>query len=360
MKIAFIARSTLYTVPGGDSVQILQTAKHLREAGVVIDIFPANEKIRYQEYDLIHLFNITRPADILLHFRNTKKKFVLTPNFVDYSEYDKNHRKGLPGFMLRHFSGAKNEYIKTVARWLWRKDKLISKSYLWKGQKKSIQEILKRVALILPNSEAEYRKLEEIYGATADYFIIPNGVDTAVFRPDEKTIKDDNLILCVARIEGIKNQANLIQALNHTKFTLLLVGSPSPNQSAYYQYCRKNAAGNIIFHERVPQEELVAFYKKAAVHALPSWFETCGLSSLEAAAMGCRIVISDKGFVRDYFGNDAFYCDPGNPESIYQAVKKASENKGPENLRNKIFQEFTWANAAAKTLEAYRSVLSRQ
>jgi glycosyltransferase involved in cell wall biosynthesis len=101
--------------------------------------------------------------------------------------------------------------------------------------------------------------------------------------------------------------------LNNSKYTLLLVGSPAPNQKSYYNECRRIAAENIFFYDHVPQEELISYYKRAKVHALPSWFETCGLSSLEAAAMGCNVMITDKGYTREYFGNDAFYCEPGDP-----------------------------------------------
>jgi len=37
-------------------------------------------------------------------------------------------------------------------------------------------------------------------------------------------------VLCIARIEGIKNQLNLIKALNDTEFNVLLIGSHAPNQ----------------------------------------------------------------------------------------------------------------------------------
>ena len=59
MKVAFITRSTLYAVPGGDTEQILQTARFLKELGVEVDLFLTTEKINYAEYDLLHVFNIT-------------------------------------------------------------------------------------------------------------------------------------------------------------------------------------------------------------------------------------------------------------------------------------------------------------
>ena len=100
MKVALITRSTLYSAPGGDSVQIMETAKLLNKNGVTADIKLAFEIINYNEYDLLHFFNITRPADILRHIHKSKKPFVVSTNYVDYSNYDKHQRKGLSGFVF--------------------------------------------------------------------------------------------------------------------------------------------------------------------------------------------------------------------------------------------------------------------
>ena len=171
-------------------------------------------------------------------------------------------------------------------------------------------------------------------------------------------MKDNKLVICAARIEGIKNQLNLIKALNNTRYTLLLIGSPAPNQKSYYEECRKTAANNIFFYNHVPQEILTGYYGAAKVHALPSWFETCGLSSLEAVAMGCNIAITDRGYTRDYFGNDAFYCDPESPESIFNAVDKAAKSDSPKQLQEKIIANYTWQKAAILTLETCKNIIS--
>lgn len=357
MKVALITRSTLHSVPGGDSIQVSQTANHLRKLDVDADILLTHEKIDYKNYDLFHFFNITRPADILTHISKIKKPFFISPLLVDYSEYDKLFRKGFSGFILKNFSPFANEYIKTMARWITGKDKLQSKQYAWKGQKKSMREVLQKAAAILPNSMAEELALKKIFSFEKPVFIIPNGIDTALFKTDHTTAKDKSLVLCAARIEGLKNQLNLIRALNNTEYRLILAGAAAPNQKRYYEQCRKEAAGNIIFKDHMPQEMLIGLYKKAKVHVLPSWFETCGLSSLEAAAMGCNIVITDKGYTKDYFADDAFYCDPADPSSIFNAVQKAAQSEIKLNLVEKIQQQYTWEQAAIKTLEAYKKVI---
>jgi len=352
-----IARSTLYTVPGGDTVQMVQTCRQLNELGIKAQIQLAYELIDYARYDLLHFFNIIRPADMLYHIKKSAKPYVVSTILVDYSEYDKYHRKGA-GAIFNRLSGDRIEYLKTIARWILGRDQLKSIAYLWKGQRKSIIEILKHAAVILPNSESEYRRVLQAYKCPVKYRVIPNGIDPALFSGNPAVKKEETLVLCVDRIEGIKNQLNLIKALNNTRFRLLLIGQHSPNQAAYYRECVRIAASNISFIDHLPQHNLVAYYQQAKVHILPSWFETTGLSSIEAAAMGCNIVITDKGDAREYFGNHAFYCDPAKPESLLAAVKKASKAPFNEQLKKTIPQKYTWAQAAAQTLKAYQTAIA--
>ncbi len=355
-SVALIARSTLYEVPGGDTVQIRQTAAHLRDMGVKATVKLTNEEIDYEAYTLLHFFNITRPADILIHIQKSKTPFVITPILINYSEYDKYIRGGFSGFLFRFLPRDTIEYCKTVARWLRGTDRLMSPSYLWMGQRRSIRTILKEASFILPNSNSEYMRVVKEYGFEAKHKIVPNGIDPALFKAMHHVKRDPTLIICVGRIEGIKNQWNLIRALNNTKYRLYLIGAAAPNQKEYYEQCKREAASNVHFIDHVPQYDLLYYYMNADIHVLPSWFETTGLSSLEAAAMGCKIVITDRGDTKDYFGDLAFYCDPGSPDSIYKAIQIASVSRANSKLSNKILKEYTWLEATFRTIEAYKSV----
>jgi glycosyltransferase involved in cell wall biosynthesis len=360
MKVAFISRSTLFTVKGGDTFQIINTARHLTSLGVEVDIALTHQPIDYKKYDLLHFFNIIRPADIIYHIDRSNTPFVVSPILVDYSEYDRLYRKGFSGSLFRYLPADTIEYLKAIARWVKGNDSLMSTSYLWKGHASSIKKILRHTAMVLPNSAMEYEQLATLDLSMPPCQLIPNGIDPALFTYNCSIPKDPNLVLCVARIEGRKNQLHLIKALNNTHYQVAIIGAPAPNQPGYYAACRKTAASNISFIDPLTQEDLVPWYQKAAVHILPSWFETCGLSSLEAAVMGCNVVITDKGFTRPYFGNDAVYCDPGSPASILEAVEKAAHQKNDGQLQRKILNEFTWQQAAYQTAAAYKQVLSKQ
>jgi glycosyltransferase involved in cell wall biosynthesis len=358
MKVAMITRSTLYSGSGGDTVQVTETARHLALLGVEVDIKLTHEKIDYNAYQLLHFFNITRPADILYHIKRSHVPFVVSTILIDYSEYDALHRKGIAGFLFRFLSGDTIEYTKTIARWLLGRDKLISLAYLRKGQYASICEIIKQSSILLPNSQLEHQRLQKKYGMATACEVVPNAIDTQLFQYTTPCEKDPLLVICVARIEGIKNQVNLIKALNGTKYRLLLIGSPAVNQHNYYKHCKELAGDNIQFIDHLPQDALLNYYRQAKTHILPSWFETTGLSSLEAAAMGCNIVISDRGDAKEYFGNHAFYCDPSSPENILAAVESAASAPCDEMLCKKITEQYTWQKAAEHTFNAYRKINS--
>lgn len=358
MKVLFIARSTLFTNRGGDSIQIQKTAEYLLKLGIQVSIKLTNEYIDYSGYDLLHLFNIIRPADILLHIRRSKKPFVISPIFVDYSEYDRFIRTGLSGYLFRRMPAGTIEYAKAIARKLLNSEKIISKEYILLGHTKSVKRILKHAQLLLPNSYSEYQRLLRTYRVPKEFMVIPNAVDELFLQTEPEPIaRDAKTVICVARIEGLKNQLTLIRALNDTEYTLLLIGNISANQAGYYKQCKKEAGANVRFLPYVPQVKLLRYYRQAKVHVLPSWFETTGLSSLEAAAMGCNIVITDKGDAREYFGDEAFYCDPSSPESVFNAVQTAMHSHG-NNLREKIMERYTWNQTAEKTALAYKRVLN--
>jgi len=357
MKVVLITRSTLYRVKGGDTIQVTETARMLEAMGIHAHIRLANEKINYRVYDLLHFFNITRPADMLVHIRRSRKPYVVTPIWIDYSVYDKQQRTGISGTVLGLLGEGGAEYAKTIGRFLAGRDSLASIDYAWKGQSRSIREVLRSARCLLVNSEQEYFDIRDRYGAVPSYAVVPNGINGEAYTQMLKTEKENDLVLCAARIEGIKNQYNLIKALNNTRFRLVLAGAPAPGQQRYYEQCRKAAGGNVLFTGHLSTPELMAYYAQSKVHVLPGWFELCGLSSLEAAAMGCNVVVSPNGYARDYFKEDAFYCDPADPPSIRHCVEQAAAQPVNASLAERIKNNYTWRQSAEKIAAVYKNIL---
>lgn len=358
MKVAFISRATLYSTPGGDTKQLDMTAHYLRNMNVEVDVYLTDQSIDYSKYDLLHFFNIIRPADILGHVKKAEKPYAVSTIFLDYGEFEKKTRGGLMKWMNTVFSEDQIEYIKAIARWVKNGEKIGSYKYLLWGHSRCVRYIAEHAGILLPNSENEYRRFVKKYGVEQKYHVIPNGIDNNVAaKVSKKNPKYENVILCVARIEGRKNQLNLIRALNNTQYKVYIHGKPSPNNIGYYEQCRKEAADNIHFSEWLTEDELYEMYHSAKVHILPSYFETTGLSSLEAAVMGCNIVVTEKGDTRDYFKDDAWYCNPDDTDSIKDAVDKAYNAPYDPAFKERILKNYTWERAAEETLAGYKNVL---
>jgi glycosyltransferase involved in cell wall biosynthesis len=146
-----------------------------------------------------------------------------------------------------------------------------------------------------------------------------------------------------------------------------LQGAPVPvvficgeAHTRYIRKCKAEADSNMHFIVAMPQDKLASAYAAAKVHILPSYCETPGLVSLEAALADCAVVITKGGCTEEYFRDMAEYCDPDDIDSIRSATLRALE-KGPDpRLKEHILKNFTWERTAEETIEGYKVALSQQ
>ncbi|MBN1374346.1 glycosyltransferase family 4 protein [Candidatus Dojkabacteria bacterium] len=369
MKVLMQSRQNLFSDPGGDTVQVNKTMESLEKLGVTVDC-SVELTPDISNYDIVHVFNITRPHEAYLQVNNAKKygkKVVLSTIYVDYWEYERYVRGGFLGLLAkctnRYFVEKTKVLLKCIKHFevhdgFWQ---VLKKPYL-----KVVQQIVSLSDLLLPNSESEMDRL--INNFVLDrrklvYRVVPNAVDIDFFSRDKVIHVPKDLlpfkgcVMCAGRIEGRKNQLKMVEALADTKYNVVLAGQPSPNSKSYFKEIEKIAASNVFTLGQQDKERLRALYSIAKVHILPSWMETTGLTSLEAGVMGCNIVVTEKGDTREYFGDKAFYCDPASTSSIRDSVAKAFSAPRNAKLVEHIKNNYNWGKAAEVTLSAYESIL---
>jgi glycosyltransferase involved in cell wall biosynthesis len=167
-------------------------------------------------------------------------------------------------------------------------------------------------------------------------------------------------IVEVARIESKKNQLALIDAMWDDPIDLVFVGSVSPHfEPDYAERCHEagRRRGRVHFLGWLPKSELPLVYGAAGVHALPSWNELPGLSSLEAGASGTRIVSTLYSPLPEILAGQGSYCDPYDLKSMRAAVLSALDSPVPVGLRKRLLSEFSWGDAARVNLVLYENVL---
>lgn len=337
-------------IPGGHAVQAAKTASALRELGVDVTVADHRE-VRLRDFDVVHAFGLPRQA--LREAREGGAVIVLSPIHcaVRYLQGREGPRS-LPARVGRALQTAR-----------------VAASVVRRGPYTVADRLTERLHsraldyeiadLLLPNSQLEAQQIRDDFGTTTAMHVVPNAVDPRVFTLPSAPEARREGILYVGRLEPHKNQLGLIQALRGSGHTLTIAGPEHPHHHDYAAACRRAAGSDVHFHPGGEQSELVELYQRSRLHVLPSWYETTGLVSLEAALCGAAVVTTDRGYAREYFQDLVEYCDPGRPASIRSAVERGLDRADDGRLRQRVLGNYTWEQTAKQTLQGYQLALSR-
>lgn len=363
LRVLFLSRTTLFSEPGGDTVQVIKTAAALKERGCSVDI-STDASPHVEGFDLLHIFNLMCPQETYFQALAAKRRgipVVLSPIYVDIREYLRRGHTDMKERLLGHLPSDWAEAVRILGHSLNGASAKQSLRLIATGFRRAQGRLLSMANVLLPNSHSEELRLERDFPESRgkSSFVVPYAVDSELFSSEgvEPIEEYQNSVLCVGRIEGRKCQQELVRALDGTGLKLILIGKPCPNHLGYLNQLKREMGRNVTLLGQIPQDDLPRYYAACKVHALVSWMETAGLSSLEAGAMGANIVITDKGDTRDYFGDLAHYCSPDSIDSIRTAILAAFHAPRSGLLRKRILEKYTWSAAAATTLSGYYRAL---
>jgi glycosyltransferase involved in cell wall biosynthesis len=349
IKVLYFTHLSAFNIFGGAEIQMLKTKKYLEKRGCFIKLFDVFcDKL--DDYDILHIFQMR--SDVLSLFnlaRHKGLKTVLSPIWWESPP--------LSGFF------AKIGLVALARSYLnWKTYKILTSRELY-----PFKDFLEHADIILPNSRMEVELLIQDFRVDRKKFwVVPNGVDErfAAAKPDlfiEKYGMSD-FVLFVGRIEIRKNLLNIINVCKELKMPLVVIGHVDPFGRDYYAQCLKAAQSSKLIRmlSFLPHdsEELLSAYAAARVFVLPSYFETPGLTALEAGLAGCNLVITNQGPTKEYFGEYAWYVNPWSIKDLGMKIKDAYERPKSIRLKKLILENYTWEKVAERTLEAYKSILS--
>lgn len=205
----------------------------------------------------------------------------------------------------------------------------------------------------------------------AHYRVIPNGVDTALFRPDVAPLpqfRDDKLnILYLGRIEKRKGLKHLLRAIplirEHFPNTRFLIGGDGPLRLAYEKLVAKAGWPDVVFLGRVPSATAPALYTTADIFCAPSiGSESQGIVLLEALAAGRAVVASDIPGYRSVIQNqrDGLLVRPAQHEELAWAIchllGSPYERQRLSEAGRQRAEMFNWRHVASQVLAYYNEV----
>lgn len=358
MKILILIRRGYRNSPGGDAVHALKTAHYLRKAGIDVEVVESGESLNRYKFDLLHFFNLGRPYDLLPYLSRLRVPLVVSSLFVDYFEYDVRGRLWPVRDLLAMLGRDGTEYMKAFIKMVLGQIPVRNQPYLKLGHRESVRRILDNAHCVIATTGSELERIYQYAGTIPlNSEIVPLGIDPLFFSRDFSWHKRRGII-SAGRLEGFKNIHSLIKACDTIGADLTISGQKGKNSGFYLKYLQLLAANNVQFTGHLRPEELLIQYLKHRVHAQPSWFETSGLSSLEAAAAGCRVVVTNRGDTAEVFGVYAFYVDPANVSDIASNLMIALETPPAPDQRDFFYEKYNWERSISKLTDIYRKVLN--
>jgi glycosyltransferase involved in cell wall biosynthesis len=88
--------------------------------------------------------------------------------------------------------------------------------------------------------------------------------------------------------------------------------------------------------------------------------ETPCFFSLEAAFLGCKVIVSPMGDTKDYFEDMVGYCAPNDVSAIRKAIDSAHKNVLDKRLKEKVIHTYNWTTTALKTAEVYAEIIKKK
>ncbi|OGS03925.1 MAG: hypothetical protein A2204_03195 [Elusimicrobia bacterium RIFOXYA1_FULL_47_7] len=366
---------------GGDTFQMLMTQKYLRTLGVEADVSTALTP-DVEKYDLVHLFNTTRIHETYLQYINARdqdKKVVLSPIYhsaLDIANYESKNLTGFHGSLIKYLKAvdriqlAKTFFytVKYPRAWA----SFITQARL--GYTFQQRAVLSSCDYLIPNSIMEIDAIRNELFTNDDrpkfkFEVVYNGIDYSDAPDSERIIswvrdaRITDFVFCSGRIEPRKNQLKILAALAGTGFDVVFAGAMNKMHGAY---CRKflelvNSSPKFHYLGEVTHGEVMTLNKYSKTCVLASWFETTGLAGLEAGITGANVVVTEKGYTKEYYADKAWYCDPESESSIKNAVLAAqTAGRGEKGLKEHISAlGLTWENAAKATYQIYLKTINK-
>jgi glycosyltransferase involved in cell wall biosynthesis len=114
----------------------------------------------------------------------------------------------------------------------------------------------------------------------------------------------------------------------------------------------------------VPWQNLADLYRRASVFVMPSYYETFGISVIEAMAFGLPVVATKAGGLPEVVedGVTGILVPPGDSEALGDALLRllldpVLRARMGQAGRERVRSEFTVDRIVAQTLDVYQSVI---
>lgn len=261
-----------------------------------------------------------------------------------------------------------------ISKCIYRKRLVVRCGYEWlefaKKGKKSFWKImlvswLEKIAykkadrIILTSAENKKFVEDNFKNCSSKISIVPNYIDADKFKPT-KTEKNDARVIFVGRLHEQKNLFNLIDAISRIKCELVIIGSGLLRDKL--EYSARRIKLRVRFLGNIPNERLPEELNKARCFILPSLYEGCPKTLLEAMSCGLPCIGTNVEGIREIINHkeNGYLCGT-DANSIKVALEEVLGDKKLQikiggNARETILRKFDFAKIAEQEVNIYKTI----
>jgi glycosyltransferase involved in cell wall biosynthesis len=251
---------------------------------------------------------------------------------------------------------------------------------LLKFLKRVVPESVRRADHIIADSHATARDLHTLYGVQPARLSVVHAGVSAQFSPepaapDEATrlraahkLGDGPLVLAVGTLQRRKNHITLVRAFASARARLptgarlvIAGGKGWLYDDVLAEVTRLHLGDAVRFTGFLPEADLPALYRAAAVLSFPSLYEGFGIPLLEAMASGTPVVSSNASSLPEVYGEVGLSHAPTDVDALSEALVRALTDAPWRSTQREVglarARTFTWARAAREVLDIYNRVL---
>lgn len=151
-----------------------------------------------------------------------------------------------------------------------------------------------------------------------------------IWRPERKERKKKEQYVYVGRLDVIKGVRFLLETWRDLPDKKLVICGSGPEEAWIKKYIQDNQMSQIECLGQLTHEEVLNVIGESKALVMPTlWYEGQGLVLLESYAVGTPVLASDLGNVGNIVipGVTGFHFEPGNSESLKEAIKKLETQK---------------------------------
>jgi glycosyltransferase involved in cell wall biosynthesis len=178
--------------------------------------------------------------------------------------------------------------------------------------------------------------------------VIPNYVDTDRFAPNGNA-RDLSTLIFVGRVSKQKNLTILLEAMRRNRLNLHIVGAGEDEASLRSAFA--DLGERVIWHGRVPHEELPALMNQSSILVSPSLYEGHPKAVIEAMACGLLVIGAESPGIREILrhGQTGWLCTP-TADALVTAIDEVRNDEALLKRVGDSARRFAVENFALPTI----------